>query len=167
MKAIDPDSAEWYTPPDLLDRIYAVLPHIDLDPCSNPGKPLVRADTHYRKEDDGLSQTWQGVIYMNPPYGREIGKWTGKLVDEFTAGNVPAAVALLPVKSDTVWWADLMEAAPVWCAIRGRVKFQSPTGFKQTGTFASAAVLLTEDPGCIGRFVQAFGDLGTLWRRWD
>lgn len=167
MKAIDPESAEWYTPPEILNRVYAVFEgRVDVDPCCNPGVPVVRARTHYRREDNGLYRPWEGTVYMNPPYGRQIGKWTHKLVSEYLVRRVPAAVALLPVKSDTKWWADLMVHVPVWCAIKGRIRFQSPTGIKDTGTFASATVLLCRDPAYVDRFVDHFEDLGMLWGKY-
>lgn len=29
----------------------------------------------FSPEIDGLKQEWKGTCWMNPPYGREIGKW--------------------------------------------------------------------------------------------
>ena len=61
-------SAEWYTPPSVIDRVLAVLGHIDLDPCAEPGR-RVPATVHLTAEEDGLTRAWHGRVYLNPPMG--------------------------------------------------------------------------------------------------
>lgn len=53
---------------------------------------------------DGLAQPWSGRVYMNPPYGREIGKWVAKASAEVLAGHVEFVVGLLPARTDPRWW---------------------------------------------------------------
>ena len=73
-------TAEHYTPEKIIALTLSCLGEIDLDPCSEGGDPPnVPARSHYTAEDDGLAHTWYGRIYMNPPYGREIGDWVKKL----------------------------------------------------------------------------------------
>lgn len=165
MKAIDPENCEWYTPQEILVRVYAVFEgRVDVDPCCNPGDPVVRARTYYRQEDDGLKQEWKGRVYMNPPYGREIGAWTGKLISEYYRyQRTTDAIALLPVKTDTKWWESLLTISPCWCEIRGRIKFVSPTGKRDTGTFASAAVLLSRYLDIMRVFEEEFQSMGMIW----
>jgi hypothetical protein len=55
-------------------------------------RPNVAAAHHLTSDDDGLAHGWQGTVYMNPPYGREIGAWCDKLATEYAYGNVSAAV---------------------------------------------------------------------------
>ena len=38
---------------------------------------------------------------LNPPYGREIDVWIAKLVEEYDAGSVSEALALIPARVDT------------------------------------------------------------------
>lgn len=147
------NSVEYYTPEWLLERVYRVFP-IDLDPCSDPSQH-VKARVHYT--EGGLDKEWFGNIFLNPPYGRGIGKWTEKVIGH-------EAIALVPVKSDTGWWNALMEHARCWCGVRGRIQFISPDGKKGNGTFASAVVLLTSDDAVEERFIQEFRDLGHIWR---
>ena len=163
MIAITPDDSEWYTPKYLLDIVRGVFP-IDLDPCSNEHK-TVGAVTSYTKEDNGLSLPWDGNIFMNPPYGREIGKWVDKFLYEWDSGHVKNAILLVPVKTDTKWWRLLSENLNCWCAIWGRVKFQSPDPHKSTtvGTFASCVILFTRDSQIQESFKLQFSSLGNIW----
>lgn len=66
---------EWETPQDLFDALDAVF-HFTLDVCATADN--AKCERYYTKEENGLKQTWDGVCWMNPPYGREIGKWVKK-----------------------------------------------------------------------------------------
>ena len=163
MIAITPEDQEWYTPQYLLQRVYKVFP-VSLDPCSND-KQTVNAEIHYTKEVDGLSMPWCGCVFMNPPYGREIGKWVTKFLEEWNNGNVQNAILLVPVKTDTNWWYKLSEYLSCWCAIYGRVKFVSPLTGKQTttGTFASAMILFTREDSIRRKFLDQMSPIGKIW----
>jgi hypothetical protein len=52
-----------------------------------------------------LSQTWHGVCWMNPPYGREISSWVKKAYESSIYGGT-VVVCLLPARTDTAWWHD-------------------------------------------------------------
>lgn len=165
MIAITPEVEEWYTPPEILDAVYETIGIPDLDPACNPdGEPNVRAKKYFRKCDEGLSQKWQGTVYLNPPYGRSLRKWIPKLVSEYCQGNVTAAIALVPAKTDTNWWFQLTDISPAWCAIRHRVKYLAPdrTVHRQ-GTFGTAAVLLASDDDIILRFGMKWSRFGIVW----
>jgi len=58
---------------------------------------------------------------MNPPYGREIGKWVKKAYLESLEGNL--TVCLLPCRTDTKYWHDYILKADVIYFIKGRLKF--------------------------------------------
>ncbi len=62
---------EWLTPKYILDQ----LGHFDLDPCAPIVRPWDTADRHYTVQDDGLSKKWEGRVWCNPPYGKQLGKW--------------------------------------------------------------------------------------------
>ena len=128
-------TAEWYTPPEIIDLVLDVLGEIDLDPASNTGKPNVPARRHYTKEDDGLSQPWAGRVFLNPPYGKGIAKWTERLCDEYEQGAVTAAIALLPARTDTAWFQGLAKYPR--CFLQGRLKF---VGAKSSAPFPSMLV---------------------------
>lgn len=152
------ESGEWYTPQAIIVAAMAALGGIDLDPCSNTGTPNVPASRHLTAEDDGLAHGWRGKVYMNPPYGREIGGWIDKLTTEFAYGNVTAAVALLPARTDTAWFRAL--PARWVCFVSGRLRFSGA----DPAPFPSVAAYLGPDAAA---FADAFGSLGLLYQRED
>lgn len=131
----------WSTPQQVLDCLYKVLGGgFDLDPCS-PGRRRthVRARTLLTEDDDGLANEWRGAaIYMNPPYGRDIGRWTAKARSEVAAGRSGFVIGLVPSRTDTRWWHDdIAGRADVWL-IKGRLAFGDGV---QPAPFPSALVL--------------------------
>lgn len=152
------ETPEWYTPPEVIACVVLALGGIDLDPCSNSkDAPRIPAARHFTVEDDGLAQPWSGRVYMNPPYGREIGDWIAKLAAEHGAGRVTEAIALVPARTDTGWWRAL--PARYACFVTGRLTFSD---HDNAAPFPSAALYLGDNPE---RFVAAFADLGDLWSR--
>jgi site-specific DNA-methyltransferase (adenine-specific) len=97
---------------------------------------------YYTEQDDGLRMSWYGnydgskdVIWMNPPYGREIGKWMKKAADAAEHGCT--VVCLVPARTDTRWWHDYAIQHEVRF-IKGRLKFG---GSKNSAPFPSAVVM--------------------------
>lgn len=148
------ESEEWYTPPRIIAAVVACLGGIDLDPCAEMGDPkTVPARRHFTVADDGLSRPWFGRTYMNPPYGSEIPRWIAKLVEEYETGDVEAAIALVPARTDTDWFEPLF-AYPV-CFVHGRLRFSDDDG----APFPSALAYLGTQHE---RFAESFSDLGAV-----
>ena len=84
-------SDEWLTPPEVLSRLGA----FDLDPCSPINRPWPTATHHFTIEDDGLSLSWDGRVWCNPPFGREAVKWMRRMAEH---GN---GIALIPARTET------------------------------------------------------------------
>lgn len=126
---------EWATPQDLFDELNATF-RFTLDPCATPEN--AKCAKFYTKEQDGLKQDWGGaVIWCNPPYGREIGKWVQKCAE-----HKGVAVMLIPARTDTRWWHSYIDKNPdahVYF-IKGRLKFG---GCKNPAPFPSAIVVYT------------------------
>jgi hypothetical protein len=151
-------TSEHYTPKEIIEAAVDCMGAIDLDPCSNSHEdPVVPAAQHFTVEDDGLSRAWHGRVYMNPPYGRQIGAWIEKLCWEYTRGSTTQAIALVPARTDTRWWS-LLRNYPV-CFVRGRLTFG---GNSNSAPFPSAVFYLGED---LPRFYHTFGSLGDCWLR--
>lgn len=92
----------------------------DLDPCALPVS--AKAPRYFTPDDDGLSQPWDGVVFMNPPYGSGIGRWVAKARQEAARGAT--VVALIPARTDTRYWHEhVMTAASEIRLIRGRLHF--------------------------------------------
>ena len=77
---------------------------------------------------------------MNPPYGREIGKWVQKAYESAQAGAFVAC--LLPARTDTKWWHEYVAKGDVHF-IKGRIKFGEATS---GAPFPSALVLFWPKP---------------------
>ena len=92
----------------------------DYDPC-----PL-------RSEVDGLLNKWEGNIYINPPYSN-IEPFISKGIEELRKGNADKLVYLIPIRSDTKYWHNLiMPYAYEIRFIKGRLNFnesKSPAPF--------------------------------------
>lgn len=63
-------SAEWRSPPSVLERALAVLERIDLDPASTAdANRAVKAEKFYDEAADGMQKKWRGRVFLNPPGG--------------------------------------------------------------------------------------------------
>ena len=154
------ESPEWYTPPHVIDAVLEVLGEIDLDPCADAERS-VPAAAHLTEDDDGLGFEWSGRVYMNPPYGSVISQWVAKLARSYEGGDIQAAVALVPARTDTEWFSRLRDYPR--CFIRGRLKF---SGHENSAPFPSAAFYLgPRDSEGEGRFAEVFGRLGDVFER--
>lgn len=148
----------WNTPTEIVGEVEGMFGVIDVDPASNDKEsPNVPATTLYTEEDDGLSQLWKGRVFLNPPYGREIGEWIEKLVQEYQEGNIEEAIALVPGRTDTLWFRSLFDY-PL-CFISGRVRFSDGDG---AAPFPSVLVYMGHR---IEDFVEGFKHRGPIVKR--
>ena len=130
----------WSTPPELLEKLYqAIGSGFDVDPCAaRRGRSHVRASLHFDEDDDGLAHEWHGTVFMNPPYGRDIGAWTEKACREVEQGRASMVVGLVPSRTDTRWWHSwVVGRADTWM-LKGRLCFGAGD---QAAPFASALVV--------------------------
>lgn len=125
---------KWATPQDFFDELNSKY-HFTLDVCATEAD--AKCERYYSPEEDGLAQEWEGVCWMNPPYGRNItGKWVKKAVEESRKGCT--VVSLLPARTDNAWWHDYVMPYGEITFIRGRLKFG---GSKDNAPFPSAVVV--------------------------
>lgn len=127
------ESSTWETPDEIfgeLDKIH----RFTLDVCAEPG--TAKCERYFTKADDGLAQSWAGeTCWMNPPYGREIGRWLRKAYLEAVCGTT--VVCLIPARTDAAWWHDYVMRGRVYL-VRGRIRFK---GAKWNAPFPSAVVV--------------------------
>lgn len=143
-------SNEWETPKELFDLLNEEF-KFTLDAASTDENHL--CEKYYTQKTDGLTKSWAGEsAYLNPPYGRGIGKWVKKAADEALQENT-SVVCLVPARVDTKWFQNNCKDAAVRL-IRGRLKFVNRTlpswredgKFKTTGApFPSMIIILNKD----------------------
>jgi len=124
---------DWATPQDFFDSLNAIY-NFELDVCAS--ETNAKCAKYFTKEVDGLMQPWGGVVWMNPPYGREIGLWMKKAYESHKQ-NGATVVCLVPARTDTAWWHDYAMNGEI-TFIRGRLKFG---GSKNAAPFPSAVVV--------------------------
>jgi len=122
----------WATPQKFFDKYDAIF-NFTLDVCAT--KDNAKCAAYYTIEDNGLSQSWAGVCWMNPPYGREIGVWMKKAYESSLQGAT--VVCLVPSRTDTKWWHDYAMQGQIEF-IKGRLKFGDA---KNSAPFPSAIVV--------------------------
>jgi len=95
-----------------------------LDPCCQ--HETAKCEKHYTPAEDGLSKSWADErVFMNPPYGRDIGEWMKKAYTESRVNNA-LVVCFVPARVDTNWWHDYAIKGEVRFP-KGRVKFEGAT----------------------------------------
>lgn len=130
-------SDQWSTPQDLFDELDREF-GFTLDVCATAEN--AKCKSFYDRERDGLQQAWEGVCWMNPPYGNEIGDWVRKARESAEAGAT--VVCLVPARTDTGWWWNHCRTGEVRF-LRGRLRF----GGGDTGApFPSAVVVFGRKP---------------------
>lgn len=108
----------WATPQEFFNHVNKEF-NFHIDVCAIPEN--AKCDRFFSPDDDGLSKKWVGVCWMNPPYGREIGKWVQKAHESAQEGAV--VVGLLPARTDTAWFHNFIYGQAEIRFIRGRLKF--------------------------------------------
>lgn len=130
---------QWATPQDFFDKLDAEF-HFDLDPCADETNH--KTARYFTKEQDGLSQNWGGCrVFCNPPYGRDIGKWTQKAYQESRKPNT-LVVMLIHARTDTKWFHEWVYGKAEIRFIKGRLKFG---GSKNSAPFPSMVAIYRGD----------------------
>lgn len=129
------DVHTWETPIELFLRLDAEF-HFTLDVCALP--ETAKCARYFSPADDGLSQAWEGVCWMNPPYGRAIVDWMRKAFEESQRGCT--VVCLVPARTDTEWWHQYAMRGEIRY-LRGRVRFGEATS---CAPFPSAIVIFRD-----------------------
>lgn len=128
-------TGEWETPQRLfeqLDRTYSFT----LDACATAEN--AKCAKYYTPEEDGLAQPWEGRVWCNPPYGREIGKWVKKAWESTRSGAT--VVMLLPARTDTKWFHRYLYGKAELRFLEGRIKF---SGSRNSAPFPSMVAVFT------------------------
>mgnify|MGYP002682524961 CR=1 FL=1 len=125
---------DWETPLWLfeeLDREFGFT----VDVCATERN--AKCERFFSPEDNGLAQEWQGICWMNPPYGRTIGEWMEKALNASRGGAT--VVCLVPARTDTAWWHSFVTKASEIRFLKGRLCFGRTC--RDSAPFASAIVI--------------------------
>lgn len=144
---------EWLTPP----HIIKALGPFDLDPCSPIDRPWPTAAHHLTENDNGLTATWFGRVWCNPPYS-DIGTWLKKCVYH---GN---AVSLVFARTETAaFFRYVWNKADSVFFFANRLQFHHVSGVSSLRNAGAPSVLIAygrnnveaiEDSGLKGKHVH-------------
>ena len=133
---------EWLTPPEII----RALGPFDLDPCAPIARPWPTASSHLTIEDDGLSKPWRGLVWCNPPFGREGVKWLRRMAEH---GN---GVALIPARTETAMFYECVwGTADAVCFVKGRPHFHHVDGSRAAFNSGAPICLVAYGPEGAGR----------------
>ena len=111
---------DYETPQDLFDNLDSIY-HFTLDAAASPRN--AKCDRFYTEEDNGLVQKWEGIVWVNPPYGRRVtGIWVDKAIHETVVSGAFICM-LLPARTDTRWFHKILNSASAILFIKGRLRF--------------------------------------------
>lgn len=114
----------WATPQEFFDELDAEF-HFTLDPCATPEN--AKCKKFYTRQENGLQKNWGGIVFCNPPYGREIYKWVKKCYEESKKPGT-TVVLLIPARTDTRYFHEFIyHKAREIRFIKGRLKFGNAT----------------------------------------
>jgi len=170
-------SNEHFTPLNVVEAARHTMDAIDLDPATtkNANEKRVMAQSFYTKDDDGLSKSWGGRIFLNPPGGRAVGNkssqkiWWQKLIEEWSRlGGVSQAIFVsFSIELFQTSQADRIGQLPLefpFCIPSRRIAYDKEfdDGYKtgESPPHASAIIYLPESIGAVKRFERAFENIG-------
>lgn len=120
------------TPRWIIER----LGPFDLDPCAATVRPWDCAARNVVEAEDGLSVTWEGMVWVNPPFDRyQVAKWILRLADH------GSGICLVHARTETDWFAPVWERATAILFLGQRLKFWLPDGTEQAANSGAPAVL--------------------------
>ena len=148
---------EWYTPREFVEAARLAMGSIDVDPASNDiAQKIVKAETYYTAETNGLDKTWEGNVWLNPPYASDlIGRFADKLLEQ--RKHYKQAIVLVNNATETEWFNKIISVASAVCFPKGRVKFYMPDGKTGAPLQGQAVLYIGDNPEA---FTGTFCKLG-------
>lgn len=145
-----------FTPPAFVEAVRAAFGEIDLDPCASRLSPVVARRMIILDEGgDGLVDDWSGdLAYMNPPFSRLL-VWLRRAHDQWRAGAVKTVVCLVPARTDSALFHEVLSPVADIYLLKGRLNFLDPQGSTQPTPFSLMVVIL----GATGLQKERFTEL--------
>ena len=117
---------------------------LEWDVCANNENH--KLDNYWTLEDNALTKEWKGNCWMNPPFCRDMNKWVRKLVND-TEKYGGTKVCLIPVRSNTKWWKEIIDKAEIRFII-GEVNFND----EPRGLWLPMCILIFGEKAKVGTF---------------
>jgi hypothetical protein len=127
----------WFTPKIFTDT----LGPFDLDPCTMSFRPHSTADEHIEHDRGGcgLKAEWHGRVWLNPPYGKEIGPF----IDKFLAHKSGVMLIFARMGSEGVQ-KIARSGAFIYC-LRKRIGFVQRDGNKVTNAGTDSLLVFFDE----------------------
>ena len=149
---------DWITPRVIIEA----LGPFDLDPCASKNQPWETARRIIAPPENGLVMEWGGLVWMNPPYGKEIDKWTWRMA---SYGN---GIMLTFARVETKWfWRDIWCKAEGIYFIKGRITFHRPDGSLGRWTSGGPSCLAAYGDEALKRLKSFSALTGILIENWS
>lgn len=139
-------TVEWYTPPELFDRLGL---EFRLDPACGDSR-LCRVPATLHLSSQGHVLPWLGRVWLNPPYGPAGVRFIERMLDHRDG------LLLLPARTETRIFQRAAQSAELVVFLRDRLHFIREDGMQARSSFAS--VLMAWGPPSIAALIRA--DLG-------
>lgn len=148
------DSQTWITPKWIIDA----LGPFDLDPCAADPRPWDCARQNLTEL--GLSMTWHGRVWLNPPFDRyEVAKWVLRLAEH---GD---GIALLHARTEAEWFEPVWDRASAILFLDDRLHFHHQDGRRASANSGAPACLAAFSARDVNRLQHA-GIRGRLVTSW-
>lgn len=150
---------EWYTPEEYIQPFRDMVGGIDVDPASCEfANRQVKAKKFYSIDQDGLTKTWKGNVWLNPPYGSgAVEPFIDKLIQEIESGRVSHMAVLVNNATETKWFQRLLANVQAVCFLASRIKFLKPSAEKNSPLQGQVICYAGNEPG---RFSEAYIEIG-------
>jgi len=118
---------DWNTPQVLFDKLNEMYGPFDLDAACD--ETNCKAPMGLTLKPDALKVKWNPeeyvdwTVWLNPPYGRSIGKWLKKAAEEAVKGCT--VVCLVPSRTGSKWFQSAVKEATEVLFLKGRVVFET------------------------------------------
>lgn len=155
----DPKDNDYATPAKIWRPLSRAVGGFDVDPASGAESTPI-AETRYTKEDDGLSKSWNGWVFVNPPWstngdGSAKETWLRKARNESSRDAVDGVVVILPADTSSHWFHDHLLAADALCLVGpGRIPFE---GEDRNPSFQLSIAVFGETPVELIDALDSFG----------
>jgi hypothetical protein len=157
---------EWFTPIDVIERVYKALGCISLDPAScDLANTFIQAERFIGTDENGLTTPWgnPGTIFLNPPGGKIRNRskaqlFWDRLMNEQFGDAIYMGFSLEQMQTTQRSVRSILDYP--FCVPAKRISFVSPEGKKNSPCHSNVVVYVPGYVDRTDRFLDAFKTLG-------